>query len=561
MRKKKTLVTYLLIIACTLVYIAECLSCHNMTIDSHTLLKFGAVFTLGIHNMSATCLLMNLPRLFTAMFVHLTPDHLVSNMLFLVIMGRYLETLYGHFKFLLLYLLSGIFGNLAVVLLSYKATITAGASTALFGLIATGIILPKVYDNPQFYEFSQMSLGILLSNLLIDIFTPEISLIGHLGGLIGGFIFGYLLSPKTIKLNKFNNNSTFNFSKINNNNEHHNKINIKNAIYLLVLIVLLFIGGKYLLNNNSVPIFNHSNVKNVYIDKNNADNYYSFDDNSTYNGKPYWSFISKKLILPKQVSFISHSRWNKDCLENHACKYNHAYLISANYTNYDNPNIKFSYDTVFNKVAQMANEKIRNMQHGKSRWFPVRYVSINDLCVLTNKSNKITYINFDILVGPVNKLPTNSTALASCNKKILDDANEFLECKNVLPHLSNYDGNKEKASQQVKTTITVDSNQTKKLISKDSDDNYIFSNDTISFTHNVSDYADQTLGDSQNDLHVVNEKQITQQLNQVNQSLPVNQRVNNPKPSFVHIDQVIPTFDNHGNVTDCKVVVTFYSKK
>lgn len=200
-KTKKTTITWLIITICILIYIAEFLDCHNIVINSMTLYRFGAIVSPGIHNLNMTWLLIDLPRLFTAMFIHLTPDHLLANMTFLAMIGRYLELLYGHFRFLLLYIFSGICGNIAILFLSTE-TITAGASTALFGLIATGILIPRLYHAPQWNQFSQTSLGILASNLLIDILNPRISLVGHLGGLLGGFIFSYLLVPKTVKTKK-----------------------------------------------------------------------------------------------------------------------------------------------------------------------------------------------------------------------------------------------------------------------------------------------------------------------------------------------------------------------
>ncbi|MBF0848861.1 rhomboid family intramembrane serine protease, partial [Streptococcus danieliae] len=70
----------------------------------------------------------------TPLFVHIGLDHLLSNMLLLITVGRVLETLIGSFKFTMLYLLSGVAGNLAVVFYDPN-TITAGASSALFGVL------------------------------------------------------------------------------------------------------------------------------------------------------------------------------------------------------------------------------------------------------------------------------------------------------------------------------------------------------------------------------------------------------------------------------------------
>src|SRR5205814_2241267 len=75
-------------------------------------------------------------RLFTAMFLHFGLLHLLVNMWALWVLGRPLEALLGPARFLGLYLVSGLGGNVAVYLFSSPTGLSAGASTALFGLFA-----------------------------------------------------------------------------------------------------------------------------------------------------------------------------------------------------------------------------------------------------------------------------------------------------------------------------------------------------------------------------------------------------------------------------------------
>jgi len=71
--------------------------------------------------------------LFTSMFLHVGILHLAFNGYALVIIGADVERLLGWGGFLVLYLLSGLFGSLASY--AFNTGISAGASGAIFGLI------------------------------------------------------------------------------------------------------------------------------------------------------------------------------------------------------------------------------------------------------------------------------------------------------------------------------------------------------------------------------------------------------------------------------------------
>ena len=45
-------------------------------------------------------------------------------------------------------------------------------------------------------QYGTAMMQLFISNVVIDIFMPGISLVGHLGGAVAGFVLGFLLQPK-----------------------------------------------------------------------------------------------------------------------------------------------------------------------------------------------------------------------------------------------------------------------------------------------------------------------------------------------------------------------------
>lgn len=127
-------------------------------------------------------------RLITAMFIHYGLVHLLLNMWALWVLGRNLEAVLGPLRFLALYLLAGVGGNVASYLLSPDA-LAAGASTAIFGLFAaTFIILRRLKRD------TSAIIGVLVINLVLTFSIARISWQGHLGGLVTGAMVGAILA-------------------------------------------------------------------------------------------------------------------------------------------------------------------------------------------------------------------------------------------------------------------------------------------------------------------------------------------------------------------------------
>ncbi len=128
-------------------------------------------------------------RLFTAMFLHASFFHLAVNMYSLFFVGSIMEQLIGRWRFLLLYLASGLAGSAGALILS-PLTPTVGASGAIFGILGGLFILER---RGHIATGGQIA-GLIVINLVITFaFSSSISVGGHVGGLIGGAILMVLL--------------------------------------------------------------------------------------------------------------------------------------------------------------------------------------------------------------------------------------------------------------------------------------------------------------------------------------------------------------------------------
>lgn len=134
-------------------------------------------------------------RLITPIFVHIGWQHILINSLTLYFMGQQLEFLYGPLKFIGLYLLSGIGGNLMSFAFGSSASLSAGASTSLFGLFGLYVTLGLIFRrNEVIRQWAQQFLLLIILNLGTDIFMGGIDIWGHIGGALTGCLLGFVIS-------------------------------------------------------------------------------------------------------------------------------------------------------------------------------------------------------------------------------------------------------------------------------------------------------------------------------------------------------------------------------
>ncbi|MFH5810432.1 rhomboid family intramembrane serine protease [Companilactobacillus sp. FL22-1] len=131
-------------------------------------------------------------RLIAPIFLHIGIFHILMNGFTLFYVGRILEPVVGHWRFLVIYMVSGIIGNLASFAFGADNAISAGASTSLFGMFGVFLSLALIYRENRFlYELGKSFLGLIVINLIMDLTISGINIWGHLGGALGGILLGY----------------------------------------------------------------------------------------------------------------------------------------------------------------------------------------------------------------------------------------------------------------------------------------------------------------------------------------------------------------------------------
>ncbi|MFX0031824.1 MAG: rhomboid family intramembrane serine protease [Candidatus Hodarchaeota archaeon] len=131
-------------------------------------------------------------RLLSAMFLHGDVLHLFSNMFALLIFGTFSESHFSRIAFIGLYITSGLIGNLFSLILLPLNSISLGASGCIFGLIGAAIVIIIKQRN----KFLLILSGIYVLYFVISSFSPGINFYAHIFGLLGGFIFSFLLKRK-----------------------------------------------------------------------------------------------------------------------------------------------------------------------------------------------------------------------------------------------------------------------------------------------------------------------------------------------------------------------------
>lgn len=139
-------------------------------------------------------------RLINPIFIHIGMEHILLNMITLFFIGTVLERMFGHWRFIVIYMIAGIGGNIASAVFAPES-VAAGASTAIFGLFGAFLMVGESFwENPYVRRQTQTFIIFIILNLASG-FIPGsgIDIFGHLGGLFTGFLTAYVVSvPKGV---------------------------------------------------------------------------------------------------------------------------------------------------------------------------------------------------------------------------------------------------------------------------------------------------------------------------------------------------------------------------
>ncbi|MFW9940586.1 MAG: rhomboid family intramembrane serine protease [Candidatus Thorarchaeota archaeon] len=129
-------------------------------------------------------------RLVTPIFLHSDLIHIFSNMFALLIFGATIETALkmSKIQYLLIYLTSGLIGNIFSMLFLPLDSVSLGASGAIFGLIGV-VFLMIATEERSLLPFALM----YILYFITASFLPGINIWAHIFGLLAGFLFAYFL--------------------------------------------------------------------------------------------------------------------------------------------------------------------------------------------------------------------------------------------------------------------------------------------------------------------------------------------------------------------------------
>ena len=176
-------ITVILIALNVIVFIAQ--TFNGGSENTETLIKMGAAYTpLIIENGEWY-------RLFNPMFLHIGIQHIIYNMLALFAAGQYVEQYFGKIRFIILYILSGIAGNLLSVFselyFTHQFAVSAGASGAISGVFGAMVILALDSRTRRYFSLPRVLFGLFF--LIIPSRGAEnINVAAHIGGMICGFL-------------------------------------------------------------------------------------------------------------------------------------------------------------------------------------------------------------------------------------------------------------------------------------------------------------------------------------------------------------------------------------
>ena len=188
---RKPIISIILVSVNVLIFIW--LSLFGMTEDAAYMLQHGAMYLPLVVEKGEYY------RMFTCIFLHFGFQHLMNNMMMLFFLGSILEEELGWWRYGVLYIISGIGGNVLSALYDLQTghyVVSAGASGAIFGIIGA-LFLIIIRNRGRIGNLSGRGMLFMVACSLYHGFTSTgIDNMAHIGGIITGFLVAAVLYRK-----------------------------------------------------------------------------------------------------------------------------------------------------------------------------------------------------------------------------------------------------------------------------------------------------------------------------------------------------------------------------
>lgn len=190
--KKKPIMTYIFMAISLILFVFTALESNNfMELNPNVLHKYGALVNLNSMDNS-----LELYRLITSIFLHGGLVHLLCNMYSLYVIGPQLESFFGKIKYSIIFIGSGIIGNLLTLAFLQDTYVSVGASGAIFGLLGALVYFGYHYRVYLSGVMKSQIIPLILLNLIIGFMITSINNLAHIGGLIGGVLLSMAVGVK-----------------------------------------------------------------------------------------------------------------------------------------------------------------------------------------------------------------------------------------------------------------------------------------------------------------------------------------------------------------------------
>ena len=132
-------------------------------------------------------------RLLSSTFLHSGVEHFLFNMTALFVLGKFVESLYGKWRLLLAYMLTGTLASLFSLMFLTDA-VSLGASGAIYGLLGVIVVHLLLNKSLGYKLLVQVAIIFVVIAFLSSLFS-NVNHYAHAGGLMAGLLLGVLYNP------------------------------------------------------------------------------------------------------------------------------------------------------------------------------------------------------------------------------------------------------------------------------------------------------------------------------------------------------------------------------